>query len=138
MKEVLVFIDRDGTIIYDDRYHLGHQKDWKRKIKIMPQAVSAIKKLLHQTNLTIQDIDVFEINEAFASQALYCVQELNISIEKVNIFGGAIALGHPLGCTGARQVATIINVMRHRKAHFGICSMCVGGGMGAAALIELI
>lgn len=99
--------------------------------------VDAIKKLLQLTNLSIKDIGVFEINEAFASQAIYCIETLGIDYKKVNPYGGAIALGHPLGCTGARQVATILNYMHQNSIRYGICSMCVGGGMGAAGLIEI-
>lgn len=84
------------------------------------------------------DMGVFEINEAFAAQALYCVRELKLNPEIVNPCGGAIALGHPLGCTGARQVATILREMQRKKARYGVCAMCIGGGMGAAALIELV
>lgn len=100
--------------------------------------VPAIKKLLAHTGLRLDDIGVFEINEAFAAQAVYCVRELELDVSKVNPCGGAIAIGHPLGCTGARQVATILRELERRKAKFGICSMCVGGGMGAAALIERV
>ena len=100
--------------------------------------VYAIKKLLDKTGLSLNDIGVFEINEAFAAQALYCVRELKLDPNKVNPNGGAIALGHPLGCTGARQVATILREMKRKKSKYGICSMCIGGGMGAAALIELV
>lgn len=99
--------------------------------------VPAIQKLLHLTGLKISDIGVFEINEAFAAQALYCVRELGLNPEIVNPCGGAIALGHPLGCTGARQVATILRELKRTQKRYGICSMCIGGGMGAAALIEL-
>jgi acetyl-CoA acyltransferase len=100
--------------------------------------VPAIQKLLKQTGLKASDIGVFEINEAFAAQAVYCVRELGLNPEIVNPNGGAIALGHPLGCTGARQVATILREMKRRNARYGVCSMCIGGGMGAAALIELV
>jgi len=100
--------------------------------------VPAIKKLLAKQNLKTSDIDVFELNEAFASQALYCVRELGLDTEKVNPNGGAIALGHPLGCTGARQVATILHEMKRRGAKRGVVSMCIGGGMGAAGLIERV
>uniref|UniRef100_A0A8C2ZC15 Acetyl-CoA acyltransferase 1 n=1 Tax=Cyclopterus lumpus TaxID=8103 RepID=A0A8C2ZC15_CYCLU len=87
--------------------------------------------------LTVADIDVFEINEAFASQAVYCVEKLGIPLEKVNPNGGAIALGHPLGCTGARQVVTLLNELRRRgKRAYGVVSMCIGTGMGAAAVFE--
>uniref|UniRef100_A0AAQ6IDM0 Acetyl-CoA acyltransferase 1 n=1 Tax=Anabas testudineus TaxID=64144 RepID=A0AAQ6IDM0_ANATE len=87
--------------------------------------------------LTVADIDVFEINEAFASQAVYCVEKLGIPLEKVNPSGGAIALGHPLGCTGARQVVTLLNELKRRgRRGFGVVSMCIGTGMGAAAVFE--
>ena len=99
--------------------------------------VPAVQKLLQKTGLTMADIGVVELNEAFAAQAVYCMRELNIDHEKVNPVGGAIALGHPLGCTGARQVATILREMKRRDAQYGICTMCIGGGQGAAALIEL-
>jgi len=98
--------------------------------------VPAIRKVLKQTGLTIKDIDLFEINEAFASQACYCIKELGIDMEKVNVNGGAIALGHPLGCTGARMTATLLHEMRKRKVRYGIVSMCIGSGMGAAAVYE--
>ncbi|KAG0670136.1 3-ketoacyl-CoA thiolase with broad chain length specificity [Maudiozyma exigua] len=91
----------------------------------------AIPKLLSKINLDINDIDIFEINEAFAAQCLYCANILNIDTEKVNPRGGAIALGHPLGCTGARQVATIMRELEEDQ--IGIVSMCIGTGMGAAA-----
>eukprot|EP00527_Entomoneis_sp_CCMP2396_P001677 CAMPEP_0198145752 /NCGR_PEP_ID=MMETSP1443-20131203/25147_1 /TAXON_ID=186043 /ORGANISM="Entomoneis sp., Strain CCMP2396" /LENGTH=397 /DNA_ID=CAMNT_0043809475 /DNA_START=65 /DNA_END=1258 /DNA_ORIENTATION=+ len=98
----------------------------------------AIPQVLEQTGLTISDIDVFEINEAFASQASYCIQELGIDPTKVNPNGGAIALGHPLGCTGARMVATLLNELKRQKtARYGVISMCVGSGMGAAAVLEV-
>lgn len=98
--------------------------------------VPAIRKVLKQTGLKISDIDLFEINEAFASQACYCIKELGIDLEKVNVNGGAIALGHPLGCTGARMTATLLHEMRRRRARYGIVSMCIGSGMGAAAVYE--
>merc|ERR1712194_169723 len=97
----------------------------------------AIPAVLKQCNLTVNDIDVFEINEAFASQASWCVDILNIDSSKVNPNGGAIALGHPLGCTGARQIATLLNELHRRKQRFGVISMCVGTGMGAAAVLEV-
>ena len=79
----------------------------------------------------------FEINEAFASQAVYCVEKLGIPAEKVNPLGGAIALGHPLGCTGARQVVTLLNELKRRgRRAYGVVSMCIGTGMGAAAVFE--
>jgi acetyl-CoA acyltransferase len=97
----------------------------------------AIPKLLKMAGLDIGDIGLFEINEAFASQAVYCVRELGIDMDRVNIHGGAIALGHPLGCTGAKLCATLLANMKERGVKYGIESMCIGGGMGAAALLEL-
>ncbi|MDJ0915025.1 MAG: thiolase family protein [Desulfobacterales bacterium] len=97
----------------------------------------AIPKLLDMAGLKIEDIGLFEINEAFASQALYCIDELGIDIAKVNLNGGAIALGHPLGCTGAKLCATLLANMQKANVQYGIESMCIGGGMGAAALFEL-
>jgi len=96
----------------------------------------AIPALLKDTGLSIKDIDIFEVNEAFGSQAMYCVEHLGIPEEKLNPLGGAIALGHPLGCTGARQVATLIHQLRRTKQKTGVISMCIGTGMGAAGLIE--
>jgi len=97
----------------------------------------AIPKLMKLAGMDIKDIGLFEINEAFASQALYSIRELKIDMEKVNIHGGAIALGHPLGCTGAKLCATLLNNMRQQGVKYGVESMCIGGGMGAAALFEL-
>jgi acetyl-CoA acyltransferase len=97
----------------------------------------AIPKLLDMAGMDMTDIGLFEINEAFASQALYCIRELGLDMEKVNVNGGAIALGHPLGCTGAKLCATLLTNMKTRGIKYGIESMCIGGGMGAAALFEL-
>lgn len=96
----------------------------------------AIPEALKKAGISIDQVDVFEINEAFASQALYCVQKLGIPIEKVNPKGGAIALGHPLGCTGARQVATLLYELKRTSKRYGVISMCIGTGMGAAAVFE--
>jgi len=98
--------------------------------------VPAIRKLLAQTGLKIADIDLFEINEAFAAQAVYCGRELGVPDDKLNVNGGAIALGHPLGCTGAKLTATLLHELRRRGGRLGIVSMCIGGGMGAAGLFE--
>ena len=98
--------------------------------------IPSIRKLLAQTGLAIEDIDLFEINEAFAAQAVYCQRELGIPDEKLNVNGGAIALGHPLGCTGAKLTATLLHEMARRGSKYGIVSMCIGGGMGAAGLFE--
>jgi acetyl-CoA acyltransferase len=99
--------------------------------------VPAIRKLLAQTGLSVADIDLFELNEAFAAQAVYCGRELGISDDKLNVNGGAIALGHPLGCTGAKLTATLLHELRRRGARLGVVSMCIGGGMGAAGLFEV-
>nr|XP_061843720.1 3-ketoacyl-CoA thiolase, peroxisomal-like [Nerophis lumbriciformis] len=97
----------------------------------------AIPAALKKAGLKMSDIDVFEINEAFASQAVYCMEKLAIPPEKVNPNGGAIALGHPLGCTGARQVVTLLHELRRRGPRaLGVVSMCIGTGMGAAAIFE--
>jgi acetyl-CoA acyltransferase len=100
--------------------------------------VPAIRKLLKKTGLSIKDIDIFEVNEAFASQAVYVQRTLEIPKDKLNVNGGAIALGHPLGCTGAKLTATALYELRRRKAKYAIVSMCIGGGMGAAGLLEAI
>ena len=99
--------------------------------------VPAIRKLLAKTGLSLDDVDLVEINEAFASQAYYCQRELGIPDEKLNVNGGAIAIGHPLGAPGARIAADLFAEMRRRGAARGIISMCVGGGQGMAALFEL-
>ena len=98
--------------------------------------IPAIKKLLAKNGLTINDIDLFEINEAFASQAVYVQRVLEIPDEKLNPNGGAIALGHPLGCTGAKLSATALHYLKRTGGRYAIVSMCIGGGMGAAGLLE--
>ncbi|CAN5173252.1 thiolase family protein [soil metagenome] len=99
--------------------------------------IPAVQKLLAKTGLTIKDIDIVEMNEAFASQAVYCQRILGIPDEILNVNGGAIALGHPLGCTGAKLVATALHELRRRKGKRAIVTMCIGGGQGAAGLLEL-
>ncbi len=98
--------------------------------------VPAIRKLLGKAGLSVKDIDLFEINEAFASQSVYCQRELGIDGDRLNVNGGAIALGHPLGCTGAKLVATALHELKRRNGKYAIVSMCIGGGMGAAGLLE--
>jgi acetyl-CoA acyltransferase len=100
--------------------------------------VPAIRKVLKQAGLTLDQIDLIELNEAFAAQALACMKELDLDPDKVNVNGGAIALGHPLGCTGAKLTATLINEMHRRKSKYGMVTMCVGGGMGAAGIFERV
>jgi acetyl-CoA acyltransferase len=98
--------------------------------------VFAIPKALKLAGLKLSDIDVIELNEAFAAQSLAVIQEARLDSERVNPNGGAIALGHPLGCTGAKLTATIIRELKRRSARYGLVTMCVGGGMGAAGILE--
>jgi acetyl-CoA acyltransferase 2 len=98
--------------------------------------VEAIKKLLERNNLTIADIDLFEINEAFAAQYLGCEKLLGLDRSKVNVNGGAIALGHPIAMSGARVILTLAQELKLRGKKRGIASLCIGGGMGIATLIE--
>jgi acetyl-CoA acyltransferase len=98
--------------------------------------VPAIRKALKLAGLTLDQIDLVELNEAFAAQVLACLKELPIDPDRLNVNGGAIALGHPLGCTGAKLTATLLYEMKRRRARYGLVSMCVGGGMGAAGIFE--
>ena len=98
--------------------------------------VPAIKKVLKLAGLTLDQIDLIELNEAFAAQVLACLKELPIDPDRLNVNGGAIALGHPLGCTGAKLTTTLLHEMKRRNARYGMVSMCVGGGMGAAGIFE--
>ena len=98
--------------------------------------VPAIRKALTRAGLTLEQIDLVELNEAFAAQVLACLRELPIDPDKLNVNGGAIALGHPLGCTGAKLTTTLLYEMRRRNARYGLVTMCVGGGMGAAGIFE--
>ncbi|KZE44626.1 acetyl-CoA acetyltransferase [Brevibacillus parabrevis] len=100
--------------------------------------VAAIRKLLAEVKLSVEDIDLFELNEAFASQSLACMRELGLDPEKTNVNGGAIALGHPLGMSGARLTGTILYELRRRKKKYGIVSLCIGGGQGLATLVEAL
>ena len=100
--------------------------------------VPAIRKVLDRTGLSLADVDLVELNEAFAAQVLACLKELPIDDARLNVNGGAIALGHPLGCTGARLTTTLLYEMKRRNARLGMVTLCVGGGMGVAALFERI
>lgn len=100
------------------------------------RTVHICTQALEKAGLSVSDIDVYELNEAFASQAVYCVRELGLDPARVNPNGGAIALGHPLGATGARQVATLMHELRRTGGQYGVVSMCIGSGMGAAAVFE--
>ena len=96
----------------------------------------AIPEVLKKAGLTKDDIDIFEVNEAFASQASFCCEKLGLDSRKVNPKGGAIAFGHPLGATGARQIATLLPELKRTGGRYGLVSMCIGTGMGAAAVFE--
>jgi acetyl-CoA acyltransferase len=98
--------------------------------------VPAVRKVLQRAGLALDDIDLVEINEAFASQVLACLGELEIADDRLNVNGGAIALGHPLGCSGARLATSMVYELRRRQARYGLVTLCVGGGMGAAMLLE--
>jgi acetyl-CoA C-acetyltransferase len=98
--------------------------------------VPATQRLLARQRLTMDQIDVIEINEAFAAQVLACDRELHFDPERLNVNGGAIALGHPIGCSGARIVVTLIHEMKRRQARRGLATLCVSGGMGMALLVE--
>jgi acetyl-CoA acyltransferase len=98
--------------------------------------ITAIPKALKRAGLTLDQIGLIELNEAFAAQVLAIIRELGLDPERVNVNGGAIALGHPLGCTGAKLTATLIGEMRRRQVRYGMVTMCVGGGMGAAGIFE--
>jgi acetyl-CoA acyltransferase len=98
--------------------------------------VYAIPKALKMAGLKLDQIDLIELNEAFAAQALAVIKTLGLDPSRVNVNGGAIALGHPLGCTGAKLTATLLQELKRRSARYGLVTMCVGGGMGAAGIFE--
>jgi len=100
--------------------------------------VYAAPKALKKAGLTLDQIGLIELNEAFASQSLYVIRELGLNLEIVNVNGGAIALGHPLGCTGAKLTTTLLYEMKRRNVHYGLVAMCIGGGMGAAGIFERV
>lgn len=100
--------------------------------------VEAIPKALQLAGLQLEDIDLIELNEAFASQSVQIIRALQLEEEKVNVNGGAIALGHPLGCTGTKLTVSLIHEMKRRQSQFGIVTMCIGGGMGACGVVELL
>ena len=98
--------------------------------------VTAVPRVLKRTGMNLNDIDLIELNEAFAAQAVAVIRALGLDEGKVNVNGGAIALGHPLGCTGAKLTVQIMNEMQRRDSQFGMVTMCIGGGMGAAGIFE--
>jgi acetyl-CoA acyltransferase len=96
----------------------------------------AAPKAIKKAGLTLKDIGLVELNEAFASQSLYVIKELGLNLDIVNVNGGAVAMGHPLGCTGAKLTTTLLYEMRRRNVRYGLVTMCIGGGMGAAGVFE--
>ena len=98
--------------------------------------IPAVRKVLKKTGIALDDLELIELNEAFASQALACIRELRLDLEKTNVHGSGISLGHPIGCTGARIVVTLLHEMRRRKANLGLATLCIGGGQGMAMVIE--
>jgi acetyl-CoA C-acetyltransferase/3-oxo-5,6-didehydrosuberyl-CoA/3-oxoadipyl-CoA thiolase len=100
--------------------------------------VYATRKVLERTGLSIDDIDLVELNEAFAAQSLACIEELGLDRDRVNVNGGAIALGHPLGCSGARILTTLLHEMNKREVRFGLATMCIGVGQGIATVVERV
>jgi len=98
--------------------------------------VPAVRKVLKLTGRSLEEMEVVELNEAFAAQVLACLKELPIDPERLNVNGGAIALGHPLGCTGAKLTTSLLYEMKRRQVRYGLVTMCVGGGMGAAGIFE--
>jgi acetyl-CoA acyltransferase len=100
--------------------------------------ITAIPKALRRAGLTLNDIGLIELNEAFAAQVVAIIRELDLDPDRINVNGGAIALGHPLGCTGAKLTASLLQEMKRRKARYGMVTMCVGAGMGAAGIFELL
>jgi acetyl-CoA C-acetyltransferase/3-oxo-5,6-didehydrosuberyl-CoA/3-oxoadipyl-CoA thiolase len=100
--------------------------------------IPATQKALKRAGLTIEQIDLVELNEAFASQVLACIRELGIDPKKLNVNGGAIALGHPLGCSGARIMTTLVHEMKKRGSRYGLATMCIGVGQGIATIVERV
>jgi len=100
--------------------------------------IGALKKLLDKVGWSVADVDLFEVNEAFATVALAVEKEVGLSADKVNIYGGAVALGHPVGCSGARILVTLLNGLKRTGGHRGIATLCVGGGEGIAMAVETV
>jgi len=100
--------------------------------------VPATRKALSRAGLSVGDIDLIELNEAFAAQSVACIRELELDEAKVNVNGGAIALGHPLGCTGARILTTLVHALRNRGGRYGLATLCVGVGQGVATIVEAL
>ena len=100
--------------------------------------IPSTRLALKRAGLSVEDLDVIELNEAFSSQSLACIDELSLPVEKINIHGGAIALGHPLGASGARIVGKTASLLQLNGGHYGLATMCIGGGMGIATILERV
>ena len=100
--------------------------------------MAAVPRVLKRTGLSLDDLDLIELNEAFAAQSLAVIRALDMDPERVNVNGGAIALGHPLGCTGAKLTVQLLHELRRRGARYGMVTMCIGGGQGAAGIFERV
>jgi acetyl-CoA acetyltransferase family protein len=124
---------------------------WRPKVRVVTSAVAGVeprvmgigpihatRKALKRAGLSVEDIDLIELNEAFAAQSLACIEELGLDRAKVNVNGGAIALGHPLGCSGARILTTLIHEMERREVRYGLATMCIGVGQGIATIVERV
>jgi acetyl-CoA C-acetyltransferase len=98
--------------------------------------IPAVRKALKKANVSLNDIGLIELNEAFASQAIACIRELKFDLEKTNVNGSGISLGHPIGCSGARLIVTLLHEMKRRKIPLGLASLCIGGGQGMAMVVE--
>jgi 3-oxoadipyl-CoA thiolase len=130
---------------------LAREQGWEPMARIVATAVAGVeprvmglgpiyatRKVLKRAGLSVEDIDLVELNEAFASQSLACIRELGLDPDAVNVNGGAIALGHPLGCSGARILTTLVHEMARREAHYGLATMCIGVGQGIATIVERV
>jgi acetyl-CoA C-acetyltransferase len=98
--------------------------------------IPAVRKALKKANVSLNDIGLIELNEAFASQAIACIRELKFDLERTNVNGSGISLGHPIGCSGARLIVTLVHEMKRRKVPLGLASLCIGGGQGMAMVVE--
>jgi acetyl-CoA C-acetyltransferase/3-oxo-5,6-didehydrosuberyl-CoA/3-oxoadipyl-CoA thiolase len=130
---------------------MAEARGWKPMARIVTSAVAGVepkrmgvgpvfatRKALARAGLEIADIDLIELNEAFAAQSLACVRELGLDRDKVNVNGGAIALGHPLGCSGARLLTSLVHEMQRREVRYGLATMCIGVGQGIATIVERV
>ncbi|MFO1021093.1 MAG: thiolase family protein [Planctomycetales bacterium] len=139
--------DGAAAVVVADRETADHPVPWRARLtsyatsgvdprEIFLALVPAIQQTLKKANLTTSDIDLYEINEAFSSQMLGCIKELNLDQSKVNVNGGAVALGHPIGASGARVLVTLLSALKQRNLRRGLASLCLGGGNAVALLVE--